>query len=276
MTRRSAKVVQLVPADGARPALAHSMVLFSATRHGAMSRHTVMPWEDRDEYRQLVDALVAEYAPAGPTEHHLVEEVASVMWRRRRLELAEGAAYAIGIRKATTGSYTTTAADAVAHLQMNMKNEDVNFAAALTATDEETAKELRGERSAAEKAFKAFKFLGGYSGPLNDSPDAYREALAMLAPGTRDWWLDWDDEPTETAEALHQWLRDTVTTLHRQVTEIEHRGAIRDHTMGVAFDPDKLERLARYETHLDRKMERTVGMLIKLRELRAQRSPPTA
>jgi len=45
---------------------------------------------------------------------------------------------------------------------------------------------------------------------------------------------------------------------------------------GVAFDPDKLERLPRYETHLDRKMERTVGMLIKLRELRAQRSPPTA
>ena len=84
------------------------------------------------------------------------------------------------------------------------------------------------------------------------------------------------DETIETAEALHEWLRDTVTALQRQVTEIEHREAIRDHTKGVAFDPDKLERLARYETHLDRKMERTVGMLIKLRELRAQRSPPTA
>ncbi len=82
MTKRSGKVVQLVPADGARPTLAHSMALFNATRHGVMSRHTVMPWEDRGEYQELVDALVTEYAPAGPTERHLVEEVASVMWRR--------------------------------------------------------------------------------------------------------------------------------------------------------------------------------------------------
>jgi len=274
MTKRSAKVVQLVPADGTRPTLAHSMALFNATRHGVMSRHTVKPWEDRGEYQQLVESLVAEYAPAGPTERHLVEEVASVMWRRRRLELAEGAAYAIGIRKATTGSFMTTASDAVAHLGVTFRNEDVNFAAALTATGDETAKELRAERSASEKAFKAFKHLGGYAGLREDSDDAYQEALAMLAPGTRDWWLD--EEPTETAEALHEWLRDTVTALQRQVTEIEHRGAIRDHTMGVAFDPDKLERLARYETHLDRKMERTVAMLIRLQELRAQRGRPSA
>ena len=273
MTKRSAKVVQLVPADGARPTLAHSMALFNATRHGVMSRHTVMPWEDRDEYQELVDALVIEYAPAGPTERHLVEEVASVMWRRRRLELAEGAAYAIGIRKAVS-PHAETAKTAVAHLGITIRNEDVSFETALTATDEETAKELRAERAASEKAFKAFKHLGGYAGLRAESEEAYREALAMLAPGTRDWWLD--EEPTETAEALHEWLRGAVTTLQRQVTEIEHRGAIRDHTMGVAFDPDKLERLARYETHLDRKMERTVGMLIKLRELRAQRNPPTA
>ena len=273
MTKRSGKVVQLVPADGGRSRANYAATRFNATRHGVLSRHTVLPWEDRSEYQELVDALVAEYAPAGPTERHLVEEVAGIMWRRRRLDMAEGAAYAIGIRKATA-SYSTTAADAVAHLQMNMKNEDVNFAAVLRETDEETAKELRAERSASEKAFKAFKHLGAYAGLRDDSDEAYREALAMLAPGTRDWWFD--EEPTETAEALHEWLRDTVTALQRQVTEIEHRGAIRDHTMGVALDPDKLDRLARYETHLDRKMERTVAMLIRLQELRAQRNPPTA
>ena len=35
------------------------------------------------------------------------------------------------------------------------------------------------------------------------------------------------------------------------------------------FDPYKLERLARYETHLDRKLERTLAMLLKLKDLRA-------
>ena len=34
------------------------------------------------------------------------------------------------------------------------------------------------------------------------------------------------------------------------------------------FDPDKLERLGRYEAHLDRKLERMLTMLLRLKELR--------
>ena len=33
-------------------------------------------------------------------------------------------------------------------------------------------------------------------------------------------------------------------------------------------DLDRLDRLARYETHLDRKLERTLAMLLKLKDLR--------
>ena len=35
-----------------------------------------------------------------------------------------------------------------------------------------------------------------------------------------------------------------------------------------SLDPDKLERLGRYEVHLDRKLERMLAMLIRLKELR--------
>jgi hypothetical protein len=48
---------------------------FNALRHGVLSRYTVLPWEDEGEYRVLLDALVAEHAPQGPTEEHLVEEL---------------------------------------------------------------------------------------------------------------------------------------------------------------------------------------------------------
>ena len=37
---------------------------------------------------------------------------------------------------------------------------------------------------------------------------------------------------------------------------------------GEALDPDKLERLGRYEVHLDRKLERTLAMLLRVKELR--------
>ena len=52
---------------------------FNALRHGVLSRYTVLPWEDADEYRALVAALVEEHAPQGPTKEHLVEELAGLL-----------------------------------------------------------------------------------------------------------------------------------------------------------------------------------------------------
>jgi hypothetical protein len=43
---------------------------------------------------------------------------------------------------------------------------------------------------------------------------------------------------------------------------------IREQAFGEALDPDKLERLGRYEVHLDRKLERMLAMLLRLKDLR--------
>jgi len=72
------------------------MTRFNALRHGVLSRYTVLPWEDADEYSALLAALAAEHAPQGPTEDHLVEELVGVLWRKRRLRLAEAAAHRRG------------------------------------------------------------------------------------------------------------------------------------------------------------------------------------
>jgi hypothetical protein len=44
-----------------------------------------------------VEALVGEHVPQGPTEEHLVEEIAGIVWRKRRLRLAEAAAHRRGL-----------------------------------------------------------------------------------------------------------------------------------------------------------------------------------
>jgi hypothetical protein len=49
---------------------------------------------------------------------------------------------------------------------------------------------------------------------------------------------------------------------------LTNRPLIREQAFGQALDPDKLERLGRYEVHLDRKFERMLSTLIRLRELR--------
>jgi hypothetical protein len=70
---------------------------FNALRHGVLSRYTLLPWEDREEYQVLLTALVAEHTPRGPTEEHLVEEFAGILGRKRRLRLAEAATVRRGL-----------------------------------------------------------------------------------------------------------------------------------------------------------------------------------
>ena len=48
---------------------------------------------------------------------------------------------------------------------------------------------------------------------------------------------------------------------------------IREQAFGEALDSDKLERLSRYEVHLDRKLERMLAMLFRLRDLREETIP---
>ena len=49
--------------------------------------------------------------------------------------------------------------------------------------------------------------------------------------------------------------------------EARHHEAIKAQALGEGLQVHRLEKLSRYETHLDRKFERTLGMLVKLKEL---------
>jgi len=76
---------------------------FNAMQHGVLSRYTVLPWEDRTECEALLASLVAGHAPQGPTEEHLIEELAGIIWRKRRLRIAEAAIYREELRSDATG-----------------------------------------------------------------------------------------------------------------------------------------------------------------------------
>src|SRR5437867_3095889 len=136
-----------VPAEGGGTEITR----FNALRHGVLSRYTVLPWEDAGEYSALVAALAAEHAPQGPTEEHLVEELAGVLWRKRRLRLAEAAAHRRGL-EGTLASYRETVKVALVHLDTTGQSERVVDTIRATAadTDEEIA-EMRSEERRAGK-----------------------------------------------------------------------------------------------------------------------------
>jgi hypothetical protein len=258
----------------------------NAVRHGILSRHLVLPWEDRSEYDDLVESLVAEHAPSGPTEHHLVEELAGIMWRKQRVTMAEASACRAGLHRALEKNPwggDPVLVRALVHLDGGKPTE--NAAAAIRATPVDTETELRELAEDEAMTERALTIL------RKGKSDAYSKALAALHEDTFAGWsealveagvegrdeADYEDDDEAgdpdpyqpDAANLQRFLEDEVMPWYRRRRrELKNRNLIRAQAFGEALDPDRLDRLARYEVHLDRKLERILGMLLKLQDLR--------
>jgi hypothetical protein len=244
---------------------------FNALRHGVLSRYTVLPWEDPAEYGGILAALREEHAPQGPTEEHLVEELAGIVWRKRRLRLAEAAAYRRGLYD-TMDSHSKTARAALAHLHRGEGTQGVDEAIRDTPADtEQSLHDLKVDEAMTKQALN---ILGSRRN------DRYEAAMAALREDTRDWWVDrlasdpddldeGEDRYSPDPDHLGRFIETQVLPWYeRRRTELAHRPLIRDQAFGEALDADKLEVLARYEVHLDRKLERMLTMPVRLKELR--------
>ena len=110
--------------------------------------------------------------------------------------------------------------------------------------------------------------------------DPYEAALASLREDTKSWWVDMlardpnevdeGDEPaTADVESLRSFLEAQVLPWYEaRKRELASHTLIREQAFGESLDPDKLERLGRYEVQLDRKLERLLAMLRRLKDLR--------
>jgi len=215
---------------------------------------------------------VAEHAPHGPTEEHLVEEIAGIMWRKRRLRLADAAAQRRGLDE-TLVSYRETVKVALVHLDSPGESERVVDAIRATAAD--TQEDMADMATDEAMTRRALELLGSRRN------DAYDAALTALREDTRAWWADMlarddpdelgeDEQPaTADVEGLRRFLEGKVLLwFENRKKELENRPLIREQAFGEALDPDKLEQLGRYEAHLDRKLERMLAMLLRLKDLR--------
>lgn len=71
----------------------YELSAFNATKHGILSRYTVLPWENIEEHGALLESLSADLKPQTIIENHLIEEMADVIWRKTRLKKAEQTVY---------------------------------------------------------------------------------------------------------------------------------------------------------------------------------------
>lgn len=150
--------------------------------------------------------------------------------------------------------------------QRGLSGENVYLHDLLTATPEEMADQKRESQIDLAAARKASAIL--YTGGLR----AYEKARRVLIPESRDWWdnLVEDEEYPATADGLAQFLREKLEPIVGGMErEARYQPEIKAQTLGVGLQVHRLEQLNRYETHLDRKFERILAMLLKIKQLRS-------
>lgn len=242
----------------------YAAVRFNAMKHGILSRYTVLSHEDADQYGALLSALVDEHQPAGATEAHLVEELAGVIWRKRRVLQAEGANINQGLTGAARNAESVI--PAAAPFEPGLSGKGIDIRELVTMTPKDVAERQRDARHDLEATQKAAAIL------RRGSVNAYEKALRALLPDSRDWWQEYvdDAEYPATAEGLAEFIREHLEPACIGLEkEARHHEAIKAQTLGEGLQVFRLEKLTRYETHLDRKFERTLAMLVKLKALRS-------
>ena len=150
----------------------------------------------------------------------------------------------------------------------------VDLPKVFVATEADTARDLRDLKRDQAMTRKAECIL------VAGEPGAYARALAALRDDTRSCWLECLEEESEgercyqpTAEMLETWLRRHRKEFYEDpIVELEHRDAIREQAFGAAYGARDWIVPPGTKVHLDRKLERTLAMLIRLREFR----PPLA
>ena len=238
-------------------------VRFNALKHGILSRLAVLAHEDHAEFDDLLAALIEEHRPGGMTERHLIEELATIIWRKRRVLLAEAAKINEGLKGAVSSAKSVM--QSAAPFQRGMAGDDADLREFMDGTPEEIAKQQQEAALdlAATKKAAAILRKGG--------PNAYTKARRALIEESRSFWDEHVDEESypATTEGLAEFIRETLEPIcFRMAREAQFTPAIKAQTLGEGLRAHLLEKLNRYETHLDRKFERTLAMLLKLKQLR--------
>lgn len=255
--------VACVVTDSDAPNASYEAVRFNAMKHGILSRLAVLAHEDSAEFADLLAALLDEHQPAGMTERHLIEELATVIWRKRRVLMAEGAKINEGLKSAVNSAASVI--KSAAPFQRGIGDKNADLREFMEGTPEEIAERQRDaalDLAATEKAAAILR-KGG--------PNAYAKARRALIQESRDWWDEHveDEEHPATADGLDEFIRVSLEPLcNRMLLEARFTPAIKTQTLGEGLQAHRLEKLNRYETHLDRKFERTLAMLLKLKDLR--------
>lgn len=221
----------------------------------------LLPWESEDEFQSLLNDYMRHHSPLGPVEIDLVETLAMISWKRRRIALSERAAHmAMAKQRASLERADPVAMRALCADPTRQRTLTNSYEA--LRSDDETDHVERVKLERQRQATMAVKCKVGVEGGLE-----FSEALSALPQDIRDWWQHFQDNPDEgeyssDLEGLRTFINDDVLkTLADEIEALRQKPLVRQQIHGESTDPVRLEQLHKLDERLLRQYERIADHL---------------
>ncbi len=239
----------------------------------------LLPWENQAEFRALRAGFHAEHQPKGATEVSLVDQLAWIEWRRRRLMLGERAAHLASLQERMGDEYKTRQTLSRALIGHEGRAEKDELAESLRHAPERDQADVDDAIEDERLTRKGIAVL--------ESGGAYAKGLAAIRDDTRGWWSRVlaedvatypDGQPLEVEDytpyrvdalSLLRFLKDEVLPIIEETrAQASRRPTIRLQAQGESLDPHRADRIFALDERLTRQFEKTLAMLIRLKEVR--------
>lgn len=238
----------------------YDLTRFNAVKHGILSQSTLLPHESKEEFTALIEELKEDFLPTTVTERLLVEELATIVWRKRRLLKAEQARIHHGLNGIL--NQTSKLLNTASPIQLHIDSTALNLREFLSLSAEELQGYLRALEQESEGISKALQILdqGGRG--------CSTRALETLAPLVCDLWNQSEDYGSNREDVRDFLIHEAEPLISERRKILSFIEEIKQQALGEAINFVNFDSFARYEAHLDRKYERTLSMLIKLKSLK--------
>jgi hypothetical protein len=195
---------------------------------GLSERDVVLPWESKDEFKQLHRELTAELSPHGRMEQDIVLDVAILRWRKYQL---------LKMRR--------TAA---------LKDP---FFIELIESGKKSWSGIRKYLREQDEDYKTIR--GKLSNLLSKLTDEAELAHKQMAKGM-------EKEEVERTEQKLSGIINVIAEHAVPLLQAVDAGPSAEKTFEQAYLPEYLERLLKYEAALDSRIDKLLGRLVSLKE----------
>lgn len=252
----------------ARKKTGYSKSKFNAVRHGLLARKTVLPWENEKDYQAILMGVCKEFCPIGALEENFVASIASIIWRQTRLQEAEGALYRSKLIAESDPvveqhSFQSTVCAAVIGQNLPISPHALQLGDFELQSDPATYTALKAELAVLHRAQTKFE------------ADGMAATIPTLTqPFIDDWQVCRDEQDEVDAyedsedDVFAGWLDSQIRSCQARIARHEHAPAIRAQRLGQAYLAPALDNLARYEAHLDRRLEKAVAGFYRLKQMK--------